>query len=219
MKLAYARPRPEEVIDRASRFYQLMDRRRSVREFSSDPVSTSVIEELVRAASTAPSGAHKQPWTFVAVCDPRLKRDIRIAAEKEERANYAGRMPPDWLKALEPLGTDEHKPFLEIAPWLVVLFRQDYGLSESGERTHHYYVAESVGIAAGLFLAAVHHAGLVALTHTPSPMGFLREILERPANETAMLLIPVGYPAPDAQVPKLRRKALGDVLIMKTATP
>lgn len=219
MKLAYARPRPEEVIDRASRFYQLMDRRRSVREFSSDPVSTSVIEELVRAASTAPSGAHKQPWTFVAVCDPRLKRDIRIAAEKEERANYAGRMPPDWLKALEPLGTDEHKPFLEIAPWLVVLFRQDYGLSESGERTHHYYVAESVGIAAGLFLAAVHHAGLVALTHTPSPMGFLREILERPANETAMLLIPVGYPAPDAQVPELRRKALGDVLIMKTATP
>ncbi len=219
MKLAYARPRSEEVIDRASRFYQLMDRRRSVREFSSDPVSTSVIEELVRAASTAPSGAHKQPWTFVAVCDPRLKRDIRIAAEKEERANYAGRMPPDWLKALEPLGTDEHKPFLEIAPWLVVLFRQDYGLSESGERTHHYYVAESVGIAAGLFLAAVHHAGLVALTHTPSPMGFLREILERPANETAMLLIPVGYPAPDAQVPELRRKALGDVLIMKTATP
>ena len=219
MKLAYARPRPEEVIDRASRFYQLMDRRRSVREFSSDPVSTSVIEELVRAASTAPSGAHKQPWTFVAVCDPRLKRDIRIAAEKEERANYAGRMPPDWLKALEPLGTDEHKPFLEIAPWLVVLFRQDYGLSESGERTHHYYVAESVGIAAGLFLAAVHHAGLVALTHTASPMGFLREILERPANETAMLLIPVGYPAPDAQVPELRRKALGDVLIMKTATP
>ena len=219
MKLAYARPRPEEVIDRASRFYQLMDRRRSVREFSSDPVSTSVIEELVRAASTAPSGAHKQPWTFVAVCDPRLKRDIRIAAEKEERANYAGRMPPDWLKALEPLGTDEHKPFLEIAPWLVVLFRQDYGLSESGERTHHYYVAESVGIAAGLFLAAVHHAGLVALTHTPSPMGFLRELLERPANETAMLLIPVGYPAPDAQVPELRRKALGDVLIMKTATP
>ena len=219
MKLAYARPRPEEVIDRASRFYQLMDRRRSVREFSSDPVSTSVIEELVRAASTAPSGAHKQPWTFVAVCDPRLKRDIRIAAEKEERANYAGRMPPDWLKALEPLGTDEHKPFLEIAPWLVVLFRQDYGLSESGERTHHYYVVESVGIAAGLFLAAVHHAGLVALTHTPSPMGFLREILERPANETAMLLIPVGYPAPDAQVPELRRKALGDVLIMKTATP
>ena len=219
MKLAYARPRPEEVIDRASRFFQLMDRRRSVREFSSDPVSASVIEELVRAASTAPSGAHKQPWTFVAVCDPRLKRDIRIAAEKEERANYAGRMPPDWLKALEPLGTDEHKPFLEIAPWLVVLFRQDYGLSESGERTHHYYVAESVGIAAGLFLAAVHHAGLVALTHTPSPMGFLREILERPANETAMLLIPVGYPAPDAQVPDLRRKAIGDVLIMKTATP
>ena len=213
--LSYDRPATEEIATRTREFYTLMNRRRSVRDFSPGSVPQEVIENLVRTASTAPSGAHKQPWTFVAVSDPALKREIRLAAEEEERQNYAGRMPAEWLRALEPLGTDEHKPFLETAPWLIVLFRQDYGLSPDGSRTHHYYVAESVGIAAGFFLAAVHQAGLVALTHTPSPMGFLKRILRRPDNETAMLLIPVGYPAPGAMVPDLTRKPLDQVLLLR----
>ncbi len=213
--LRYEKPAEAEVAERARRFYEEMNRRRTVRDFSPEPVPAAVIEDLVRAASTAPSGAHRQPWTFVAVSDPEIKRRIRIAAEREEHENYGGRMPDEWLRALEPLGTDEHKPFLEIAPWLVVLFRQNYGVGPDGEQVRHYYVAESVGIAAGLFLTAVHQAGLVALTHTPSPMGFLRKILERPANETACLLIPVGYPAPGAQVPDLRRKPLDDVLVIR----
>jgi len=212
--LRYERPSAEDVALEAARFHERMDRRRTVRDFSPDPVPPSVVENLVRAASTAPSGAHQQPWTFVAVGDPTLKRQIRIAAEREERRNYGGRMPEEWLRALAPIGTDANKPFLETAPWLVVLFRQNYGISASGERIRHYYVAESVGIAAGLFLTAVHHAGLVALTHTPSPMGFLRKILGRPENETACLLIPVGYPAENAHVPDLRRKELGEVLVM-----
>ena len=213
--LRYEKPPPADVSARARRFYEEMNRRRTVRDFSREPVPPGVIEDLVRAASTAPSGAHRQPWTFVAVADPDVKRRIRMAAEREERENYEGRMPDEWLRALEPLGTDEHKPFLEIAPWLVVLFRQNYGVGPDGEHVRHYYVSESVGIAAGLFLTAVHQAGLVALTHTPSPMGFLREILERPANETACLLMPVGYPADGAQVPDLRRKPLEDVLVIR----
>ena len=150
----------------------------------------------------------------MAVSDPEVKRRIRLAAEREEDENYNGRMPAEWLAALEPLGTDAKKPFLELAPWLVVLFRQNYGLGTTGEHIRHYYVAESVGIAAGMFLTAVHQAGLVALTHTPTPMSFLTEILQRPENETACLLMPVGYPAPDAQVPDLRRKALEDVFVI-----
>ena len=213
--LRYEKPLRADVAERARRFYEGMNRRRTVRDFSPEPVPAGVMEDLVRAASTAPSGAHRQPWTFVAVSDPEIKRSIRIAAEREERENYGGRMPDDWLRALEPLGTDEHKPFLEIAPWLVVLFRQNYGVGQGGEHVRHYYVSESVGIAAGLFLTAVHQAGLVALTHTPSPMGFLREILERPANETACLLMPVGYPAAGAQVPDLRRKPLDEVLVLR----
>ena len=213
--LRYEKPAEADVAARARRFYEEMNRRRTVRDFSPEPVPAEVIEELVRAASTAPSGAHRQPWTFVAVSDPEIKRRIRVAAEREERENYSGRMPDEWLQVLEPLGTDEHKPFLEIAPWLVVLFRQNHGVGPDGELVRHYYVAESVGIAAGMFLTAVHQAGLVALTHTPSPMGFLREILERPANETACLLMPVGYPADGAQVPDLRRKPLEDVLILR----
>ena len=176
-------------------------------------MAPEVIRNLVRAASTAPSGAHRQPWTFVAGSTPSVKREIREAAEREEQQNYGGRMPDDWLRVLEPLGTDADKPFLEHAPWLIVLFRQDYGYDDRGERLRHYYVAESVGIAAGLFVTAVHAAGLVALTHTPSPMGFLKQILQRPDNETASLLIPVGYPAPDAQVPDLERKSLDQVLV------
>ena len=213
--LRYEKPLRADVAERARRFYEGMNRRRTVRDFSPEPVPAGVMEDLVRAASTAPSGAHRQPWTFVAVSDPEIKRSIRIAAEREERENYGGRMPDDWLRALEPLGTDEHKPFLEIAPWLVVLFRQNHGLGPAGEQVRHYYVSESVGIAAGLFLTAVHQAGLVALTHTPSPMGFLRDILERPARETACLLMPVGYPAAGAQVPDLRRKPLHDVLVLR----
>ncbi len=149
----------------------------------------------------------------MAVSNPAVRREIRVAAEREEQKNYGGRMPDDWLRALEPIGTDAKKPFLEHAPWLVVLFRQDYGYDDEGGRRHHYYVAESVGIAAGVFLTAVQYAGLVALTHTPSPMGFLKQILKRPENETASLLIPVGYPAPDAQVPDLTRKSLDQVLV------
>ena len=151
----------------------------------------------------------------MAVSDPQVKRQLRIAAEKEERENYDGRTPPDWLAALEPLGTDAHKPFLEIAPWLVVLFKQHYGLGRNDAHIRHYYVTESLGIAAGLFLTAVHHAGLVALIHTPSPMGFLQKILKRPDNETACLLMPVGYPAEGAKVPDLQRKPLDQVLVTK----
>ena len=213
--LRYQKPESDEVARRARRFYELMDGRRSVRDFSSEPVPARVIENLVRTASTAPSGAHRQPWTFVAVSDSEVKRRIRIAAEKEERENYGGRLPPDWLAALEPLGTDEHKTFLEVAPWLVVLFKQNYGVDDDDVNIKHYYVAESVGIAAGLFLTAVHHAGLVALTHTPSPMGFLKQILERPDNETAYLLMPVGFPVEGVQVPDLARKPLDQVLVMK----
>ncbi len=177
------------------------------------PPPREVIEYLIRTAATAPSGAHKQPWTFVAVSDPNLKAEIRRAAEAEERKNYERRLTPEWLAALEPLGVDWHKPYLETAPWLVVVFRQTVELLESGERRKNYYVTESVGIAIGMFLAAVHQAGLAALTYTPSPMRFLSEILKRPPNEKPFLLIPVGYPAADCRVPDLQRKSLAEVAV------
>ena len=183
---------------RSGQLYRRMDQRRSVRQFSDHPVARDVIKNLIRAASTAPSGAHKQPWNFVAVSDPKIKAAIRRVAEVEERKNYEHRMPEEWLEALEPFGTDWHKPFLEIAPWLVVLFQQNVERLPSGQQRKNYYVTESVGIAAGMFLSAVHEVGLVALTHTPSPMGFLSEILDRPPNEKPFLLIPVGYPAAGA---------------------
>jgi len=190
-----------------------MDGRRSVRAFSPDPVAREVMEDLIQTASTAPSGAHRQPWTFVLVGDAGTKRAIRVAAEAEERENYeGGRLPPDWREALEPLGTDWHKEFLEVAPWLVVLFEQRYGLGVDGERRKHFYVKESVGIAAGLFVAAVHHAGLATLPHTPSPMAFLARLLGRPENERAFAMFPVGFPAADCEVPDLTRKPLGEVL-------
>ena len=201
-----------EVERRALEYYRSLDRRRSVREFSPEPVPLSVIENLVRTASSAPSGAHRQPWSFVALSDPDVKRKIRAAAEKEERTSYGGRMPPGWLEALAPLGTTWEKPFLEIAPWLVVLFKQDHGVADDGSTVRNYYVNESVGIAAGFFIAAVHQAGLATLTHTPSPMGFLQRILGRPKNERAYLLLPVGYPAPGVRVPDLERKPLEQVL-------
>lgn len=204
---------PAEMAARAQAFYEEMARRRSVRDFSDRPVPRDLIEWAIRTAGTAPSGAHMQPWTFVAVSEPETKRRIRVAAEEEERTSYDGRMPDEWLAALEPLGTDWRKPFLETAPWLVVLFAQRSGITASGDRRKHYYVQESCGIAAGLFIAAVHRMGLATLTHTPSPMGFLREVLERPDNEAPFILFPVGYPAGDACVPEMGRKTLAEIAV------
>lgn len=201
----------DEMERRAREFYELLDRRRSIREYSPEPVPRTIIENLIRTASTAPSGAHKQPWRFVMVDDPEIKKKIREAAEEEERENYSRRFPDEWLEDLEPFGTDANKPFLEIAPWLVVIFKIDYELADDGEKKKHYYVNESVGLAAGMFLAAVHNAGLVSLTHTPNPMKFLREILGRPVNEKPFLLVPVGYPAAGVEVPDLKRKDLDEV--------
>ena len=207
-------PRPPDVVGAARAVFEEMDGRRSVRTFSDEPVPRAAVEYAIRAASTAPSGAHRQPWTFVLVGDPETKREIRIAAEAEERENYeGGRLPPEWRAALEQLGTDWQKPFLEIAPWLVIVFEQRYGLDERGERFHNYYVKESVGIACGMFIAALHRIGLVTLTHTPSPMAFLSRVLDRPPNERPFILFPVGYPAPGAQVPDISRKPLEAVMV------
>jgi nitroreductase len=204
----------QEMIRRARAFRQEMSCRRTVREFSDRPVAREVVEEAVRTAGTAPSGAHKEPWRFVLVGDPEIKNRIREAAEREERESYERRMPQTWLDDLAPLGTDWHKPFLTVCPWLVVVFSEAYGLDPAdGSKQKHYYVQESVGISVGLLLAALHHAGLASLTHTPSPMGFLQEILGRPRNEKAFVLIAVGYPAPDCRVPSLRRKTLAELLI------
>jgi len=210
IRLDYTRPEERVVVRNAEAFLRLMRTRRSVRSFSPDPVPRSVVEDCVRAAATAPSGANQQPWHFVIVEDPQTKHRIRVAAEKEEEAFYDGRASSEWLEALSPLGTDEHKPFLEIAPFLVVIFAQNYGLDRDS-RVKHYYVSESVGIAAGFFIAAVHNAGLVTLSHTPSPMGFLGEILGRPPNERAFLLLPVGYPSSDAAVPDIDRKPFDEI--------
>jgi nitroreductase len=206
---------PDEVLRRATDFYQLMDRRRSVRMFSPEPVPREAIESAVAAASTAPSGAHRQPWTFVLIGDADTKRRICQAAEDEERTNYeGGRLPADWLEALRPLGTDWHKEFLEVVPWIVVLFEQRYGLDEAGNRLKHFYVKESVGIACGMFITALHHMGLATLTHTPSPMAFLTRLLGRPENERPFAMLPIGYPADDCVVPDLARKGLDDVLVV-----
>lgn len=200
----------DEMKQRAEAFYQFMDKRRSLRIFSDKPVPKEVIENLIRTASTAPSGAHMQPWTFCAVSSPEIKSKIREAAEKEEYENYNGRMSDRWLKDLEPFGTDHIKPFLEIAPWLIIVMKRSYEFVD-GEKKNNYYSTESVGLAAGFLLAAIHNAGLVALTHTPSPMNFLAKVLERPENEKPFLLIPVGYPAENAEVPDLKRKSLEEV--------
>jgi nitroreductase len=197
---------------KARTFYEQMDTRRSVREFSDQPVSKTVIENIIKTASTAPSGAHKQPWNFAAISNMSLKTKIRQAAEQEEQINYSGRMSEEWRRDLAPLGTDDVKPFLELAPWLIVVFKKAYDLVD-GEKRKNYYVNESVGLAAGFLLAAIHNAGLVSLTHTPSPMGFLDKILERPENERAFLLIPVGYPAQNAMVPDIERKVLNEVSV------
>jgi nitroreductase len=203
-----------EMLARSRAFAADMARRRTVRQFSDRPVPRSVIEACLEAAGTAPSGAHLQPWHFVVVSDPGLKRRIRKAAEEAEREFYAT-APDEWLEALGPLGTDAHKPYLETAPYLIAVFAQRYGLTAEGARRTHYYVMESVGIATGLLIAALHHAGLASLTHTPNPMSFLSRLLERPANERPVMLVVTGYPAADAMVPKLRRKPLDAVVTFR----
>jgi nitroreductase len=191
-----------------------MDRRRTVRSFAPDPVPWPILRECLRAGGTAPSGAHKQPWTWVAVRDPRLKRAIREAAEAEERVNYERRFPPEWKQDLAPLGTDFVKEHITTAPWVVVLFEQVWAIRPDGSSGKHYYVPQSVGIALGMFLVACHEAGLATLVHTPSPMGFLARILGRPKNEKAFALVPVGHPAPDCRVPDLRRKLLEEFVVL-----
>lgn len=202
---------PDIMLQRVTDYYHQMKQRRSLRMFSDRPVDKSVIEKVIMTAASAPSGAHKQPWTFCAVSSPKLKDKIRQAAEAEEHTNYHGRMSDEWLADLRPLGTDEHKPFLEIAPWLIVVCKRIFEEGADGKR-NNYYVNESVGIATGFLLTALHYAGLVALTHTPSPMNFLTQLLDRPANERAFLLIPVGYPAENAIVPTLERKPVEEVI-------
>jgi nitroreductase len=202
---------PEEMEARAKQFLADMKRRRSVRHFSDRPVARKVIEHCLRAANSAPSGANQQPWHFVAVADAETKSRIRGAAEKEEREFYERRAPEEWLEALRPLGTDEHKPFLETAPYLIAIFAQLHGVDAEGNRYKHYYVNESVGIATGILITALHLAGLATLTHTPSPMRFLNQILDRPDHERPYLLLVVGYPAADAVVPELEKRPLEQV--------
>ena len=201
----------DEMKQRATSFYQQMQRRRTVRQFANRPVSREIIEQCIRAAATAPSGANLQPWHFVVVTDPSLKRQIRFAAEQEEREFYQRRAPREWLEALAALGTDEHKPFLEDAPFLIAIFVERYGKLPDGRPVKNYYPTESVGIATGVLITAIQQVGLVSLTHTPSPMKFLNEILKRPSNESCFLLLVVGYPAEDAVVPDIKRKNFEDV--------
>jgi nitroreductase len=214
--LPFVRLPPERMRAQAEAFHAQMRTRRSVRHFSSDPVPRDIVETAIATAATAPSGAHLQPWTFVLVGDPALKQRIREAAEAEERESYEHRMSDEWLAALAPLGTDWNKPHITNAPWLIVVFEQSWGVRgtpSSPRRVKHYYVSESVGISVGFLIAALHGAGLATLPHTPSPMKFLRELCGRPENERPMALLPVGYPAPDARVPRLERKPLDEVLV------
>lgn len=208
-------PRDEaEMLARAGDFRALMRKRRTVRDFSNRPVPKQVIEDAVMTAASAPSGANQQPWSFVCISDAAVKKKIRAAAEEEEREFYqGGKTPEEWLDALSPLGTDEHKPFLEIAPWLIVIFGQRYGVAPDGSHVKHYYVPESVGIAMGFLIASLHNAGLATLTHTPSPMGFLNEICGRPANEKPYVLLVAGYPAENCKVPVIEKKALEEVSV------
>ncbi len=217
--LAFERLEPSEQSRRAKEFLALMHKRRTVRSFSPEPVPFELVKLAVETAGTAPSGANQQPWRFVVVSSPEMKRAIRAAAEEEERKNYEHRFPDEWKQALAPLGTDWHKEFLEIAPYIIVVFKIEYGETRSAVndgtlvRSKHYYVAESVGIAVGMLLMALHNAGLATLTHTPSPMGFLARLLDRPKNEKPYLLIPVGYPAEGARVPNISRKPLEEIML------
>ena len=202
-----------EVIQRSKEFFEWMNKRRTVRQFSDKPIPKEVIENIVLTASTAPSGAHKQPWTFCVISSAELKSKIREAAEKEEYESYNSRMSEEWLEDLKQFQTDWHKPFIETAPYIIIVFKKAYDIDEEGNKHNNYYVNESVGLATGFLLAAIHHAGLVALTHTPSPMNFLSKILDRPANERPCFLIPVGYPTEGTYVPKLKRKPLDQVAV------
>ncbi|MCB1041418.1 MAG: nitroreductase family protein [Acidobacteria bacterium] len=208
---ALERLAPAAMQQRADTFYELMNRRRTVRQFAPDPIPEGVLERAILTAGTAPSGAHKQPWHFCVVKDAVIKHQIREAAEHEERINYSGRFPDDWLEDLEIFGTDHVKAYLDIAPALIVVFKENYRLVD-GDRKKNYYVNESVGIASGMLIAALHNAGLATLTHTPNPMAFLNEILDRPKNEVPILLMPVGYPAEDACVPDIHRKSLQEIM-------
>lgn len=203
-----------EQLERSRALLKRFQRRRSVRAFSPEPVPLELIENAIRFAGSAPSGANQQPWRFVVVRDPTLKSQIRHAAEEEERENYQQRFPDEWLQALEPFGTDWHKEFLETAPYLIIVFRIDYGI-ESEKKIKHYYVQESVGIATGFLIAALHESGLATLVHTPNPMGFLTRILDRPVNERPFLLLPVGYPADGVTVPAIRKKPLEEILVLR----
>ncbi|WP_144606736.1 nitroreductase family protein [Algoriphagus algorifonticola] len=214
LHVSYRRPKysDQESQTAAKKYFEFMNQRRTVREFDSRNISLNVMENIIRTAGTAPSGAHKQPWTFCLISDPEMKKQIRIAAEEEEKISYTSRMPESWKDDLAPLGTDWEKPFLEIAPYLIVVFKQSYGMQD-GEKIQHYYVNESVGIACGFLIAAIHQAGLVTVTHTPSPMNFLSDILQRPKHEKPFLLLPVGYPAKETYVPDIERKQLEEILI------
>ncbi|MEL7833317.1 nitroreductase family protein [Fodinibius sp. Rm-B-1B1-1] len=200
-----------EMRRRARSFYEDMKRRRTIREFSDRPVPGEIIKDCIRTAGTAPNGANKQPWHFAVVSDPEVKKEIREAAEEEEREFYERRATDEWLEALAPLGTDADKPFLEEAPYLIAIFSKSYGIKENGEKETHYYVKESVGIATGMLITAIHNAGLASLTHTPSPMGFLNDILDRPENERPFLLLVVGYPKEDVKVPDISKKSLDEI--------
>ncbi len=207
---AYA---PDEMAERAEAYYREMRNRRTVRQFSDRAVPRGVIEACLRTAGTAPSGANMQPWKFVVVSDPSIKQQIRQAAEIEEHEFYTRRAPPEWLEALAPLGTDEHKPYLERAPYLIAIFVERYRILPDGQQLKHYYALESVGIATGVLISALHHAGLASLTHTPSPMGFLNQILERPENEKPFLLLVVGFPDDEAVVPRISKKPLDEFVV------
>ena len=204
---------PEEMIERSQKFYDWLETRRSVRDFSDKPVPKDVIENIIKSASTAPSGAHKQPWTFCVVSNAEIKKQIREAAEKEEYESYTKRMSEEWLEDLKPMATDWHKPFLEIAPYLIIVFKRAFEYDAEGKKHQNYYVNESVGLAAGMLITAIHDSGLVTLTHTPSPMNFLQKILDRPDNERPFLLLPVGYEADEVFVPNNRRKSLDEVAV------
>lgn len=202
----------DEMLNRSSDYFEWINQRRSVRDFSDKPIPVEVIENIIKAASTAPSGANKQPWTFCVVENPEIKKKIRLAAEEEERKSYAERMSDEWLDDLKHLGTDASKPFLEKAPYLIIAFKRPYEIDEEGKKHQNYYVNESVGLACGFLISAIHNAGLVTLTHTPSPMRFLEQILDRPSNERAFLLLPIGYEADKVYVPDIERKNLDEVM-------
>ncbi len=207
----YTKYTETEMLDKSKKFYEDIKRRRTVRDFSHNPVPKEIVDNCIKSAGTAPNGANLQPWHFVVISNPEIKKKIRIAAEEEEKEFYTNRAPREWLEVLEPLGTDENKPFLETAPYLIAIFSKSYEVLPDGRQVKQYYAIESTGIATGMLITAIHNSGLVSLTHTPSPMNFLNEILGRPKNERPFLLLVVGYPAKDAKVPDIKKKSLQEI--------